>query len=88
MTPNRRTLKYFFFTAQFECKTAFSRVTIMSELRSNTALLLVTLLFVSGVSPILLASGADSSTKEEVEPYNAGGVIIGDLSDFDVSQGN
>ena len=40
------------------------------------------------MSPILLASGADSSTKEEVEPYNAGGVIIGDLSDFDVSQGN
>ena len=88
MTPNRRTLKYFFFTAQFECKTAFSRVTTMSELRSNTALLLVTLLFVSGVSPILLASGADSASQEEAEPYNAGGVVIGDLADFEVSKGN
>ena len=60
----------------------------MSELRSNTALLLVTLLFVSGVSPLLLTTGAESEEINEVLPYNAGGVVIGDLADFDLEMGS
>lgn len=60
----------------------------MSELRSNTALLLVTLLFVSGVSPLLLTTGAESEEINEGLPYNAGGVVIGDLADFDLEMGS
>tara|TARA_Y100000766_G_scaffold285255_1_gene307382 strand:+ start:24118 stop:28320 length:4203 start_codon:yes stop_codon:yes gene_type:complete len=60
----------------------------MSELRSNTALLLVTLLFVSGISPLLLTAGADSEGVDEVLPYSAGGVVIGDIADFDVDMGH
>ena len=60
----------------------------MSELRSNTALLLVTLLFVSGVSPLLLTTGAESEEINEVLPYNAGGVVIGDLADFNLEMGS
>ena len=60
----------------------------MSELRSNTAMLLVTLLFVSGISPLLLTVGADSEPLDEVLPYNAGGVVIGDIADFEIEMGN
>jgi len=60
----------------------------MSELRSNTALLLVTLLFVSGVSPLLLGVGADSERVNEPLPYSAGGVVIGDIVDFEIEMGN
>ncbi len=60
----------------------------MSELRSNTALLLVTLLFVSGISPLLLAVGAESDEVNEILPYNAGGIIIGDLDDFEPEMGS
>ena len=60
----------------------------MSELRSNTALLLVTLLFVSGISPLLLAVGAESDDLNEPLPYNAGGVVIGDIADFEIEMGN
>ena len=60
----------------------------MSELRSNTALLLVTLLFVSGISPLLLTTGADSEGVNEALPYNAGGVVIGDIADFELEVGD
>ena len=60
----------------------------MSELRSNTALLLVTLLFVSGISPLLLSAGAESEEINEVLPYSAGGVVIGDIADFEVEMGH
>ena len=56
----------------------------MSELRSNTALLLVTLLFVSGISPLLLSAGAESEEVNEVLPYSAGGVVFVDIAYFDV----
>lgn len=60
----------------------------MSELRSNTALLLVTLLFVSGISPLLLTVGAESEDVNEVLPYSAGGVVIGDIADFEIEMGH
>lgn len=60
----------------------------MSELRSNTALLLVTLLFVSGISPLLLTAGAESEEVNEPLPYNAGGVVIGDIADFEMDMGD
>lgn len=60
----------------------------MSELRSNTALLLVTLLFVSGISPLLLSAGAESEEVNEVLPYSAGGVVIGDIADFKLEMGH
>ena len=60
----------------------------MSELRSNTALLLVTLLFVSGISPLLLSAGAESEEVNEVLPYSAGGVVIGDIADFETEMGH
>ena len=60
----------------------------MSELRSNTALLLVTLLFVSGISPLLLTVGAESEEVNEPLPYNAGGVVIGDIADFEMDMGD
>ena len=60
----------------------------MSELRSNTALLLVTLLFVSGISPLLLSAGAESEEVNEVLPYSAGGVVIGDIADFEIEMGH
>tara|TARA_B110000444_G_scaffold259360_2_gene302916 strand:- start:66590 stop:70792 length:4203 start_codon:yes stop_codon:yes gene_type:complete len=60
----------------------------MSELRSNTALLLVTLLFVSGISPLLLSAGAEPEEVNEVLPYSAGGVVIGDIADFEIEMGD
>ena len=60
----------------------------MSEPRSNTATLLVLLLFVSGISPLLLNVSAESEETHEVLPYDAGGVIIGDVADFELEMGD
>ena len=60
----------------------------MSELRSNTALLLVTLLFASGISPLLLTVGAESDEVNEILPYDAGGIVIGDIADFELEMGD
>jgi PKD repeat protein len=60
----------------------------MSELRSNTAMLLVLLLFASGISPLLLTVSAESEDTYEVLPYDAGGVIIGDVADFELEMGD
>ena len=60
----------------------------MSEPRSNTAMLLVILLFASGVSPLLLNVSAESEDANEVLPYDAGGVVIGDVADFELEMGD
>ena len=60
----------------------------MSEPRSNTAMLLVILLFASGVSPLLLNVSAETEDANEVLPYDAGGVVIGDVADFELEMGD
>ena len=60
----------------------------MSENRSNKALFLVALFFISVLSPVLGSVSADSDEEVEKFPYNAGGVIIGDLKDFDTANGS
>ena len=60
----------------------------MSENRSNKALFLIALFFVSILSPLIPSSMADSSDEDSRVPYNAGGVIIGDLKDFDPNNGS
>ena len=60
----------------------------MSENRSNKALFLVALFFISVLSPVLGSVSADSDEEVEKIPYNAGGVIIGDLKDFDTANGS
>ena len=60
----------------------------MSENRSNKALFLIALFFISIISPLLSSAGADSVEETERIPYNAGGVIIGDLKNFDPANGS
>ena len=60
----------------------------MSENRSNKAVFLIALFFVSILSPLIPTSIADSSDENHRVPYNAGGVIIGDLKDFDPNNGS
>ena len=60
----------------------------MSENRSNKALFLIALFFVSVLSPIIPTSLADSTDDNDRVPYSAGGIIIGDLKDFDPSNGS
>ena len=60
----------------------------MSENRSNKALFLIALFFISVMSPIFGSVSADSTDETVRTPYNAGGVIIGDLKDFDINNGS
>ena len=59
----------------------------MSEPRSNSAFFLVAILFAAAFTPVLAPAAASSSDEAEPEAYNAGGVVIGDIADFDPSQG-
>ena len=61
----------------------------MSERRSSPAYAFVLIMLFASTAPFLLsvgAEGTEESSSEEV--YDAGGVIIGDLEDFDPSQGS
>ena len=60
----------------------------MSENRSNKALFLIALFFISVMSPIFASVSADAAENTERIPYNAGGIIIGDLKDFDITNGS
>ena len=51
-------------------------------------MLLVTLLFAAGISPLLLTAGAESEDVNAPLPYNAGGVVIGDVADFELEMGD
>ena len=62
-------------------------VSFMSEPRSNSAFFLVAILFAAAFTPVLAPAAASSSDEAEPEAYNAGGVVIGDIADFDPSQG-
>jgi len=61
----------------------------MSELRTSPAFLFVTVLLIASMSPLLMAAAAQSNESDTYEavPYNAGGVIIGDISEFDAQDG-
>jgi PKD repeat protein len=64
-------------------------VIVLSERRSSTAILFILLLLLSSGTPLLLqaaATATDSSASSS--PYNAGGIIIGDLKEFDPSTGS
>ncbi|MAD55565.1 MAG: hypothetical protein CL972_02950, partial [Euryarchaeota archaeon] len=61
----------------------------MSERRSSPAFAFVLLMLVSSTAPLLMsvaAEGSEETTSTNV--YNAGGVIIGDLDEFDPSEGS
>ena len=62
-------------------------VSSMSEPRSTSALFLVTVLCAALFAPLLAPAASASSENEVIEAYNAGGTIIGDIADFDPSQG-
>ena len=59
----------------------------MSEPRSTSALFLVTVLCAALFAPLLAPAASASPETEVVEVYDAGGTIIGDIADFDPSQG-
>ena len=61
----------------------------MSERRSSPAFAFVLLMLVASTAPLLMSVAADSG--EDASPsnaYNAGGIIIGDLDEFDPSEGS
>ena len=61
----------------------------MSERRSNPALVLIMLMMISSTAPFLLSVAAESNDGIAAsEPYSAGGVVIGDLEDFEPSTGS
>ena len=62
-------------------------VSSMSEPRSTSALFLVTVLCAALFAPLLAPAASASPETEVVEVYDAGGTIIGDIADFDPSQG-
>ena len=60
----------------------------MSEKRSTKSIFLIALMMVSLSSPIFSSSAAaDSDSQANERGYDAQGVIIGDLADFDVAEG-
>lgn len=61
----------------------------MSELRTSPAFLFVAIMLLASLSPILLLTAAQSgeSVDSQTEVYDAGGIIIGDLSQFEASDG-
>ena len=61
----------------------------MSERRSTPALLFVLLMVFSSTAPLLLSVAAQGADETDTTPaYNAGGVIIGDLEEFNPSEGS
>lgn len=61
----------------------------MSERRSSPAIAFILLMLFSSTAPLLLSVAAQGGEESSAEPaYNAGGTIIGDLEDFDPSDGS
>ncbi|MCH1616263.1 MAG: hypothetical protein L7R83_01980, partial [Candidatus Poseidonia sp.] len=61
----------------------------MSERRSTPALAFVLLMLFSSTAPLLLSVAAEGAEETATEPaYNAGGSIIGDLEEFNPSEGS
>ena len=64
-------------------------VIVLSERRSSPAILFMLLMVFSSGAPLFFhvaANSTDSTTSST--PYNAGGIIIGDLDEFDPSTGS
>ena len=59
----------------------------MSEPRSTPALFLVAILFTAAFMPIFGSVAASSNETLEPQPYDAEGIIIGDIADFEPSNG-
>ena len=61
----------------------------MSERRSSPAFAFVLLMLVSSTAPLLMSVAAEGGEETtSTNAYNAGGVIIGDLDEFDPSEGS
>ncbi|GIR76489.1 MAG: hypothetical protein CM15mP78_11880 [Candidatus Poseidoniales archaeon] len=61
----------------------------MSERRSSPAFAFVLLMLVASTAPLLMSVAADSGEDaSSSNAYNAGGIIIGDLDEFDPSEGS
>jgi len=67
----------------------FPEVKQMSELRSSPAFIFVAVLLMASMSPILLSTAAQSNENSAsgAAPYDAGGIIIGDISEFNLEDG-
>ena len=67
----------------------FPEVKQMSELRSSPAFIFVAVLLMASMSPILLSTAAQSNENSAsgAVPYDAGGIIIGDISEFNLEDG-
>ena len=85
--PSPRTLKYLLFFRQNGIYPTIPTVTPMSEQRSTPALLLALVMVVTVLSPLVAASG-DEQSGSTGQAYDAEiGLIVGDLSDFNPSDG-
>ena len=67
----------------------FSKVKFLSERRSSPAFFFVLIMLFASTGPLLLSVGASQTeTSSETSPYQAGGIVIGDLDEFDPSTGS
>ena len=59
----------------------------MSEKRSTKSLFLIGLMVISFLTPVLSSASADEQLDSQDDEYDAQGIIIGDLADFDPADG-
>ena len=59
----------------------------MSEKRSTKSLFLIGLMIISFLTPVLSSASADEQLDSQDDEYDAQGIIIGDLADFDPADG-
>ena len=64
-----------------------TEVILMSEIRTTKSILLITIMMVSLSSPIFSSLSSAQANTEEEHKYEAEGVVIGDLKDFDPANG-
>ena len=61
----------------------------MSERRSSPAIAFMLLMLLSSTAPLLLSVAAEGGEESSSTPtYNAGGTIIGDIEEFNPSEGS
>ena len=64
-------------------------VIFLSERRSSPAFFFVLLMLFASTGPLMLAASADQTeSSSQTTPCQAGGIVIGDLDDFDPSTGS
>ena len=64
-----------------------TEVILMSEIRTTKSILLITIMMISLSSPIFSSISSAKASTEEEDKYEAEGVVIGDLKDFDPANG-